>query len=281
MKVLPFTIPKPEKDALILQDDKQPLFYEHLHRHEEIQISLIIQGTGTMIAGNAVNTYQSGDVFVLGSNLPHVFQSVPSAGSSHMFTIFFTRNSFGAGFFDTEELKTLRSFFKKTENGFKISQPSKKIRPLFDTLRSSGKFERFLIFIQLLKALNTARHQPLSHFNSEKKYTDLEGQRMGAVINYTMLHFRKKITLDTISKEAAMTPNAFCKYFKKRTRKTYVQFLNELRMEEACKLLLEQHDLSIAAIAERSGFRNISNFNRKFKQYRRQTPMAFKKQNNL
>ena len=74
-----------------------------------------------------------------------------------------------------------------------------------------------------------------------------------------------------------MTKNAFCKYFKKRTNKTYFQFLNELRIENACKLLLGNTDFSIIQIAETSGFNNISNFNRHFKTYKKMSPSEFKR----
>ena len=100
---------------------------------------------------------------------------------------------------------------------------------------------------------------------------------MSAVLEFTMNHFQQEISLSTISQEAAMTKNAFCKYFKKRTNKTYITFLNELRIEEASKLLQVEKDLSITEIAEACGFQNISNFNRKFKQIKGQTPRDFRK----
>lgn len=276
MKVLPFTIPKPKRDALILQEDKQFSFYEFLHQHEEFQISLIKQGQGALIVGDRVGFYNPGDVIVLGGNLPHVFKSNTVLNQkSHMLSVFFTETSFGNGFFETEELKSLKSFFKKAENGFKVSSPSEKITTIFQKLQKASKLERFILFFQLLKQLNNAKYEALSSFISEKKYTDNEGQRMGAVFQYTMNNFREKITLEDIARKAAMTPNAFCKYFKKRTRKTYITFLNEIRIEEACKLLREQAEMSIAEIAEHSGYQNLSNFNRKFKQLKLKTPREY------
>jgi len=278
MKVLPFTIPKPKRDALIIQEDYQMGFYGFLHRHEELQISYIAQGEGVLIVGDAISSYRAGDVVVLGSNVPHVFKSNEKLKQpSRMISIFFTQTSFGADFFQTEELKSLQSFFKKSENGFKLQSPSVKSIGLFSDIQKSTKLERFILFFQLLKQLNSAKYVALSSFQSEKKYKDIEGQRMGAVFQYTMDHFREKITLQAIAKEAAMTPNAFCNYFKKRTRKTYITFLNEIRIEEACKLLREEKDLSIAEIAEQSGFQNISNFNRKFKEIKKEKPIAFRK----
>jgi len=279
MKVLPFTIPKPKRDALILQEDYQIAFYGVLHRHEELQISYIAQGEGVLIVGDTISTYSTGDVIVLGSNVPHVFKSSEKLKQpSHMLSIFFTQASFGNDFFQTEELKSLQSFFKKSENGFKLKNPSEKIISLFYSIQKSTKLERFILFFKLLKQLNSAKYLVLSSFHSEKKYKDIEGQRMGAVFQYTMDHFKEKITLQAVAKEAAMTPNAFCNYFKKRTRKTYITFLNEIRIEEACKLLKEEKELSIAGIAEQSGFQNISNFNRKFKEIKGLKPMEFRKQ---
>jgi AraC-like DNA-binding protein len=282
MKVLPFTIPKPKRDALIIQEDHQMGFYGFLHRHEELQISYIAQGEGVLIVGDTISSYTTGDVIILGSNVPHVFKSSEKLKqASHMLSIFFTQTSFGADFFQTEELKPLQSFFKKSENGFKLKSPSEKTIRLFHDIQKSTKLERFIHFFQLLKQLNTSKYLALSSFHSEKKYKDIEGQRMGAVFQYTMNHFREKIPLHAVAKEAAMTPNAFCNYFKKRTRKTYVTFLNEIRVEEACKLLREQQEYSIAEIAEQSGFQNISNFNRRFKEIKGLKPMVFRKENAL
>lgn len=281
MKVLPFTIPKPTRDAIIFQEDLQPTFYEFLHQHEEIQISFIKHGGGSLIVGDSVGACKAGDIIVLGSNLPHVFKSNdPSSSISHMLSVFFTKTAFGAAFFDTEELKSLSSFFKKAENGFRLKSNSRKVSSLFYEIEKTSKLERFILFLQLLKLINAAKYESLSTFVSEKKYSDTEGRRMGAVIQYTMSHFREKISLDTIARQAAMTPNAFCNYFKKRTRKNYTTFLNEIRIEEACKLLRDQSELSIAEIAEVSGFQNISNFNRKFKQIKQRQPREFKNKTN-
>lgn len=279
MKVLPFTIPKPKRDALILQEDKQAQFYGLLHQHEELQLSYIKNGSGSIVVGDSVSNYKTGDILVLGGNIPHVFKSTDQEyGDAHMLSVFFTETSFGETFFETEELKYLRSFFKKSQAGFVINAASKKNTALFEALWNVKKMDRFIQFLHLLRALNAAKYEPLSTFVSEKKYSDNEGQRMSAVFSYTIQHFRGEITLARIAKEAAMTQNAFCKYFKRRTRKTYVGFLNELRIEEACTLLLADLEGDIASIAERAGFQNISNFNRKFKQLRGCTPRDYRQQ---
>ena len=89
MKVLPFKIPKPEQHVIVFQEDLDVAFYDKLHQHEEIQISLILEGEGTLIVGDTVNYYSKGDVLVIGSNVPHVFKSDTNASPrSHMLTLF-------------------------------------------------------------------------------------------------------------------------------------------------------------------------------------------------
>ena len=278
MKVLPFQIPKPEHDALIYQEDKEVVFYDKFHQHEEIQVSYIAEGEGTLIVGDTINYYKKGDVLAIGSNLPHVFKSdVANDKKSKMLTLFFTKTAFGEHFFELEELRELRSFFKKAEHGFQLSPKSNRLENLFLQLKESSKLQRFILCLEVLKILSKSRPQPLSSFIYEKEYTDSEGKRMREVMDYTMQNYQKQISLDAIAQVSAMTKNAFCKYFKKRTNKTYFRFLNELRIENACKLLLSEETLSIPEISDKSGFNNISNFNRQFKSIKQLSPSAYRK----
>ena len=278
MKVLPFKIPKPNLDALIFQTDKSDLFYDKLHQHEEIQISLIIQGNGTLIIGDSVNSFSKNDVIIIGSHIPHVFKSdISACKTSHMITLFFTKSSFGSHFFDLEELKELLPFFKRAKRGFKVNSHSKLIKELFLKLENSTKFNRFLILLQVLKIASKSNYTSLSSFTHDKKYSTNEGYRMRNVFEFTMNNFENEITLNTIANIANMSKNAFCKYFKKRTNKTYFQFLNELRIENACKVLLTNKDFPIMQIAEASGFNNMSNFNRQLKAVKNMSPTIFRK----
>jgi len=277
MKVLPFKIPKPDFDALVFQVDKDILFFDKLHQHKEIQLSLIVEGEGTLIVGDTINYYKKGDILIIGSHIPHVFKSdLNTNQNSHMLTLFFTKTSFGSHFFNLEELKELKSFFKRSIQGFKITSHKKLVTSLFEHLFEASKLQRFIILLEILQLASKSSYTSLSSFIYDKKYTDIEGKRMRDVFEYTMNNFNKDISLTIISDVANMTKNAFCKYFKKRTNKTYILFLNELRIEHSCKLLLTNKDLSILEIAELTGFHNISNFNRQFKAIKKVNPSTFK-----
>ncbi len=278
MKVLPFKIPKPEFDALIYQEDNGDFFFDKLHQHEEIQLSYIVEGEGTLIVGDTINYYKPDDVLVIGSNIPHVFKSdLQSSTNSHMLTLFFTKDSFGSNFFELEELKESAIFFKRSKHGFKVFSHKKVLKELFFKLKNASKMKQFIVLLELLQTLNKANYKSLSSFIYDKTYTDIEGNRIRDVFEYTMENYKSEISLNTMAEVATMTKNAFCKYFKKRTNKTYIQFLNELRIENACKLLITQKDLPIIEIADQTGFNNLSNFNRQFKAIKKMNPSMFRK----
>ncbi len=280
MKVFPFKIPKPKEEALIYQEDREIVFYGKLHQHEEIQISYIANGEGNILVGDTITGYQKGNVVVLGSNLPHVFRSeINTNETSVMMTLFFTTNSFGNNFFDLPEFKTLEPFFAAIKNGFKVNQISQKTADQFKKLRNASEFDRFLIFFKIIKSICQHEKIALSNFIYDKPFTDREGKRMQLVFDYVMTNYQRDISLEEIASLSNMTKNAFCRYFKLRTNKTFFQFLIDIRIERASKLLLKNRELSVIEIAELCGFNNISNFNRKFKELKHTSPLQYRKLN--
>jgi len=210
MKVLPFKIPKPESAALVYQVDLEHVFYDKLHQHEEIQLSYIVKGEGNLIVGDTINYYKSGDIIVIGSQLPHVFESDREhQKQSHMQTLFFTKNSFGKDFFNLEELTELHAFFKRAKHGFKITSKQTEFVSLFNSIEKATKLERFIILLQLLKLFSRAEHKSLSSFIYEKNFSIIEGERMRNVFDYTMTNYEKDITLETVANVANMTKMLF------------------------------------------------------------------------
>ena len=238
MKVLPFKIPKPKNEALVYQIDREQVFYDQLHQHKEIQISYVEKGSGSLIVGDRINEYRAGDILVIGSFVPHVFRSdTQTKETSLMHTLFFDQNSFPKEFFQLTDLSSIQSFFKKSEFGMLVLSRKNKIIPLFLALSNQNKVEQIASLLMIINQINTSKTSPLSSFVYRKSFTDDEGKRMGKVYDYAMEHYHEFITLDEIAEKANMSKNAFCRYFKKRTNKTFFQFLIEIRIENACKLL--------------------------------------------
>ena len=280
MKIFPFKIPKSGEEPLIYQEDREIIFYDKLHQHEDIQISFIEKGEGAIFAGDTISHYKEGDILIIGSNLPHVFRSdVRENESSIMRTLFFTMNSFGKDFFSLTTFKSIQPFIDSSKNGFIIHDAPKKITKSFKKLNNADNYERFILFLEILKWLSYNEKEQLSNYLYEKKITDNESKRMQTVFEYVMTNFHKNVTLDEIASIANMTKNAFCRYFKVRTNKSFFQFLIEVRIERASKLLANDNELSVLEIAELCGFNNISNFNRKFKEIKHTSPLQYRKLN--
>lgn len=282
MKALPFKIPKTEQTSFHTQIDQEPHFYDTLHQHPEIQVTLIEESHGTLIYGDYLGSFQPGDVFVIGSNAPHVFRNDSSYYKSNSdvyakaLTFFFDRDTLGAPFLELPEAKGLVELINQAGRGMKLS--GKGIGPLRASVRKLFEQEgldRIVSLIQILKQLSNAEHfEYLSGQLQTKRVSEVEGKRLNDIFNFTMQAYDRPIPLAEVAAVANMTTTAFCRYFKQHTRKTYLDFLNEYRIGQACKLLAEK-DKPIAQIAFECGFNNLSNFNRKFKGVMYMTPREF------
>ena len=178
-----------------------------------------------------------------------------------------------------EEMKSLQQFLKNSSGGFRITGRKKKLlaEKLLSITNAKG-IDRLIIFLEILKVLgNRKEMQPLTKPVIQRNIKSYDGNRLNKVIEFTFKEFQRPITLKEVSGLANLTPEAFCKYFKTRTRKTYINFLNEIRINHACRLLTE--DKTIAEICYDCGFMNLSNFNRIFKKVKQLSPGEWRKIN--
>ena len=284
MKVLQFTIPVAHDKSVIAQQDELPYFYPHLHRHKEAQVTWILAGEGTLIAGNNMHAFQSGEIYVLGADQPHLFKSSPEyfqAGNKRVIkalTIFFDPNGSLSPLFDLPEMKAFKDFLQQNQQGFKLpaEYADKVSRNMLDIQGTSGP-DQMIHFLQLLRILQgiPSKPEPLSASGISPGIRESEGIRISNIYNYILQHYSEDITLDDVAREACMTPQAFCRYFKKHTRHTFISFLNEMRINEACKKLTLNKYESISVVAYKCGFTSITNFNRVFKSVMGNSPRGY------
>lgn len=283
MRVLQFTIPVPRDKTVIVQKDVLPYFYPHLHRHEEIQLTWIQQGEGTLVAENNMYTFRGGEIYLLGVNLPHVFKSDPSYFSPtsrkkvRTLNIFFNTKGQLDSFFDLPEIKNVKTFLQNQQAGFQIPPDhAEEISRKMLRIQHSSGVDQLVHFIEILKLLSSFQElKPLSARSRPVSYSEHEGIRIGAIYNYIMNNYDKQLTLEDVARQGHMTPQAFCRYFKKHTLHTFVGFLNEVRINEACKKLTDGGYDSIATVAYNCGFNSITNFNRVFKTITGQSPTEY------
>ena len=282
MKILYFTLPVPDNKTIITKEESLAHFYPHLHRHNEVQLTWIIKGEGTLVTDNNMHSFHSNEIYWIGANQPHLFKSDPSyfensTKKTHTIDIFFNVDSQLGSFFSIPELKHLKNFVQQHNSGFCIPKHAvKEASEKMLNIRNSSGIEQFFQFMDLLKLLSGLNDlEPLSSQTENISYSDSEGIRIAAIYNYVMQHYNKPITLEEVSKLAFMTPQAFCRYFKKHTHHTLVSFVNQVRINEACKRLVGKNFDSIASVAYNTGFNSITNFNRVFKSVVKRSPKEY------
>lgn len=284
MKVLEFTLPVAVNNSIITKEEKLHIFYPHLHQHNEIQLKWILKGEGTLIAGNSMHQFRSNDIFWIGAKQPHVFKSTPQnedgihGEGTHSIDVFFNMDAQLGSFFSLPEMSLLKTFIEQHQDGFKI--PAAKVAAVskkMNLIKDADGIEKFLLFIDLLKIFASFENvKSLVPGSTENMITmETEKERITNVYNYVLNNYREQITLEEVAKVAYMTPPAFCRYFKKHTHNTLVGFVNQVRVNEACKQLMGKNNDSIASIAYNTGFNSITNFNRVFKSVLKKSPKEY------
>ncbi len=281
MKIIPFKVSKSINETIVIQRDYGVDFYNHLHQHSEIQITLILKGEGTFIIGDSIGEFQPLDLFIVGKKLPHVFKKDTPLGknsSCEMISIYFSPNAFGSNFFELPEMIHLIPILNDSMRGIKMNNVDKSILRKIKQIEFLNNFQKFICFLNIMSDLSTIENDRsiLSSLTVNKQYSEEEELRMDEIIQFTLKEFNRNIPLEEVASLANMTPNAFCRYFKQRTSKTFVYFLTELRIGNACKLLSKKNELNIMDICYKSGFNNLANFNRKFKDIKGMTPSKYR-----
>lgn len=294
MKVLPFTLLVPDDKSVISEQVELPHFYPYLHRHDEFQITWIQEGEGTLIAGNNMHAFEAGDIFMIGANLPHLFKSNPeyfAADSGKQIkacSLYFNPQGKMESLFNLPEMRNSKAFLQNNKHGFKI--PQEDTQQIAEKLllvhqsAGTGLLFNFLDLFDDFIAMDVA--EPLCPAIYSSDISENEGIRLSNILTYIMQNYHTPITLENVSDVAYMTPPAFCRYFKKHTGRKFISFLNEVRINEACKNLISGRKADcISGVAYNAGFNSITNFNRVFKSVTGISPkdyiFNYKKVNNV
>lgn len=269
MKPLQFTIPVTPDKSVLVQEDRIPQFYPYLHRHKEAQLIWIIKGHGTLIVDNSFHDFASNDIFLIAPQQSHVFRSHATDNDEevHSLSVFYDPDGSLNALLNLPELRPFHSFIKEYRGGFKVPQRHTSfISKRMIKIQKAAHTDQIIHFLHLLRAFCKMEPRPVQLASlSNETISEGEGLRMGKIYNYVLKNYRSSLTLDDVAEEAHLTPQAFCRYFKKRTGVTFVTFLNELRVTEACKSLTSGRYDNISGVAYSCGFNSIANFNRVFK----------------
>jgi AraC-like DNA-binding protein len=255
------------------------------HYHAEIELIHIKKGEGTQFIGDSIKRFKSGDVILVGSNLPHywrfddVYYEENTKVIADVRVAHFNENFWGSQFLELPENIGLKTVLEKANRGLQITGKMKQtVAELLELLQEVEGPQRIIFLIQALTAIANAKQLvPLSSIGFKPDLVDSEKDRINAIYEYSIKNFKRKIQLEEIAEVANISPNSFCRYFKSRTRKTYSQFLIELRVGHACKLLIENNQC-IKRLCYESGFNNFTSFHKYFKMITGKSPLVYQKE---
>lgn len=255
------------------------------HYHPAIEIMYITRGIGTRFVGDCIEQYEEGDVCMIGPNLPHEWRNddayfdKESGLRATCICLFFKREIFDPNFIRLPEMNNIRDLIERSRRGLKFTGKSKLEITRF--IRSSvndvgvRKVTNLLTLLELMAT--STEYELLASVGFTNSVNSEDFERFNKVYKFLVKNFATSIRLEEVSTLVGLTPTAFCRYFKERTKKTFVEYLNEMRIGYSKKLLLE-NKMKISTISGEVGFPNLSNFISQFKKVTGMSPSQFQKQ---
>jgi AraC-like DNA-binding protein len=276
MKPLIEKLPLSENTSFVARTYRTPHFEVPWHQHVELELILFTEGRGTAFVGNSIGEFRTGDIFFLGSNLPHTFQ--PNKGVITSAVVIQFRSDFwGESFMAIPETTAIARLFQTAARGLRIRNKCREqLAPLLKELETQRGLQRIIQLCRCLDLLQRSKQYEAVSTQEVKQNNPKYKERIDSIFQYTIENFRDPIKLSVVAGNAGMSVPAFCTYFKKSTKKTYIDFLNEIRTGNACKLLIDTQQ-SVLDICYDSGFNTLANFNKQFLKIRNMTPSGYRK----
>ncbi|WP_316831750.1 AraC family transcriptional regulator [Pedobacter aquatilis] len=260
--------------------DYAPVFENIWHFHQEIEIIYFQSGSGTQFIGDSIRKFRSGDIVMIGSNLPHFWRFDESdTGQRDIHVIHFNADFWGDGFLNLPETKLIQELINQARFGLQLTDQIKKpVVELILKLEEAKTVFRLTLLLQILEHIASSdEHRLLSSTSFNPGLQQSESKRINDIYQFSFSNFKKKIAIEDVAVIANISPTSFCKYFKNQTGKTYSQFLTEYRIGVACKLLIEDK-YTLQQICYESGFNNFVSFHRHFKNVTKKTPAVYQKE---
>jgi len=252
------------------------------HYHPEIEIVHILNGNGKRHIGNHMSHYFNGDLIMVGPNLPHYGFTDRFTNHGGEIVVQFRADFLGSFFESAPEMQFIRALFDRSAFGLSFFGNTKDlVGDRLNSLFYMNNFEKLIELIKILQIMGESREfEVLNVSGPGIVISPQDTFRLDEVFDYVRSNFQSEIALEEVSRLANMTIPSFCRYFKKQTKKTFIEFVNEYRITHACKLISDGK-LSISDIAFECGFNNFSHFNRQFKKFTQKTPSTYKKNMSL
>ena len=260
----------------ILVNPKLNDFY-YWHFHPEFELTFIVAPNGTRRVGNHVGDFEGSDLVFIGSNIPHLNFDYGIKTEYEKVVLQIKEDFFKNDFITTPELACIYQLFENSKKVVSFHGDIKdKIGKRLQKIHLLSHFEQFIEVLSLFQILATSNEMTLLHDKPfENLYNNKEQLRLKVVYKFIENNYKRPVSIEEIAKLTHLSKAAFCRYFKKMTRLTFTEFLNQYRIEQAKRLL--QSDKNVTETCYECGFDSLSYFNRIFKKVVGENPIQFKK----
>lgn len=275
--------PKEIHTSLFIANEIVPFFYNPFHYHHKLELTYIIESEGTRFIGNSMERFKPNELVLVGPLLTHCWKNDPehfldnSNLKAQAIVIHFDLNFLGASFWKVPEMHKINSLLSQSRQGIIFSEElSQRVFNKLNSLQNALDSKKIILFLEILELLSEDENKRiLSTVISNQTIKDTNLKRLNRVLDFISNNFTEEISVNQLAELVHLTPNAFCRYFKKHTRKTFKTYLNEIRIDYACNLMAEEQS-PIYEIGYKSGFNNVSHFIRTFKKIKGTLPFKYK-----
>lgn len=268
-----------------IRQDQQPDVNNSWHYHTEVELIHFAAGSGTQFAGDSIAYFQAGDVVLIGSELPHYWRfdeayftpGCPPEPVARV--VHFNADFWGKTFLGLPENKALKILLEQAKCGIQVGgKTSRKIAGIMQQLLKSSGPKRIILLMEALLAISKSTEiRLLSSMGFRQESAEAENKRIQAIYDFSFANFRRKILISEVAEIAHVSVNYFCRYFKASTRKTYSRFINEIRVGQACRLLIE-NKMNLKQVCFESGFYNFASFHQYFKLVTGKSPLHYQRE---
>lgn len=246
------------------------------HIHPEYELVYVRNGSGTLQIDSKILPYHNGALLFLGPNIPHADFGNKDFTDNFEVVIQFTKSFVMEKLTVFPELRRLKRLIQASHGGLVFSTAVKdELADSFESMVSASALQKLVGFFGILECLsNTDQYERVVGKESNITHKTADVNRLETIFQFVNEHYDKQIQTEKLAKQIGLTPNSFCRFFKKMTKKTFVQFVNEFRIGKAVEIFNESA-LPVSDVMYKCGFNDPSYFTRQFKKYQGKTPSAY------
>lgn len=284
MKAVEKRLPKELDKSFIVFREKGCFFPAPWHYHPEYELVLITKSTGRRMVGDHIGYFEEEDLVLMAPMLPHVwvndnqFITGNKKDAADAIVVQFVEDFLGENFLQLPEIVALKKILQASASGLAFKGETRyKLNSLMKQMLNASGLQRLSLLFSIFDILSTTKEYETLASPAFVQNTQLgKSDKFNKITEYIMRNFDTEIKLSEVAAVANMATTTFCNFFKDHYRVTFVEYLTEIRIGHACKVLSDPTK-NIVEAAYESGFNNLANFNRQFKKLKHMTPTEYRK----